>query len=193
MYGCESWVIKKTECQRIDAFELWCWRRLLSPLDSKEIKLVNPKWNQPWIFVGRKCQSFGHLMWRADLLEEALCWERNGNPLQYSSLENFMERGAWQAIVHGTAKSQAWLSNTFTDTRKDWRQEEKEVTEDKMVGWHHWLNGHEFEQTLEDGEWPGKTGMLQSMGLQGQTQLIDWTTALQEVLKEVLWVKVKGH
>ena len=47
MYGCESWTIKKTECQRIDTFELWCWRRLLSPLDSKETKPVNPKGNQP--------------------------------------------------------------------------------------------------------------------------------------------------
>ena len=46
MYGCESWTIKKTECRRIDAFELWFWRRLLSPLDSKEIKLVHPKRNQ---------------------------------------------------------------------------------------------------------------------------------------------------
>ena len=47
MYGCESWTIKKAECQRIDALELWCWRRLLGPLDSKEIKPVNPKENQP--------------------------------------------------------------------------------------------------------------------------------------------------
>ena len=47
MYGCESWTIKKAECRRIDAFELWCWRRLLSPLDCKEIKPVNPKGNQP--------------------------------------------------------------------------------------------------------------------------------------------------
>ena len=46
MYGCESWTIKKTECQRIDAFELWCWRRLESPLDCKEIKPVNPKGNK---------------------------------------------------------------------------------------------------------------------------------------------------
>ena len=46
MYGCESWTIKKTECQRIDGFQLWCWRRLESPLDSKEIKPVNPKGNQ---------------------------------------------------------------------------------------------------------------------------------------------------
>ena len=52
-YRCESWTIKKTEHQRIDAFELWCWKTLESPLDSKEIKPVNPKGNQPWIFIGR--------------------------------------------------------------------------------------------------------------------------------------------
>ena len=50
LYGCESWIIKKTECQRIDAFELWCWRIFLS---QKEIKPVNPKGNQPGIFIGR--------------------------------------------------------------------------------------------------------------------------------------------
>ena len=53
MYGCESWTIKKADCQRIDAFDLWCWRSLRSPLDSKDIKLVNPKGNQSWIFIGR--------------------------------------------------------------------------------------------------------------------------------------------
>ena len=52
MYGCESWTIKKVECQRIDAFELCCWRRLLSPLDCKEIQPVHPKGDQSWVFVG---------------------------------------------------------------------------------------------------------------------------------------------
>ena len=53
MYGCESWTVKKAEHWRIDAFELWCWRTLESPLDCKEIKTVNLKGNQPWIFIGR--------------------------------------------------------------------------------------------------------------------------------------------
>ena len=53
MYGCETWTIKKAEHQRTDTFELWCWRRLLSPLDCKEIKPINPKGNQSWIFTGR--------------------------------------------------------------------------------------------------------------------------------------------
>ena len=53
MYGCESWTIKKAECQRIDAFELWCWRRLLSPLDYEEIRAVHPKGDQSWVLIGR--------------------------------------------------------------------------------------------------------------------------------------------
>ena len=53
MYGCESWTIKKAECQRIDGFELWCWRTLESPLDCKEIQPVHPKGNQSWVFIGR--------------------------------------------------------------------------------------------------------------------------------------------
>ena len=53
MYGCESWTIKKAECRRIDGFELWCWRRLLSLLHCKEIQPVHPKRNQSWVFIGR--------------------------------------------------------------------------------------------------------------------------------------------
>ena len=53
MYGCESWTIKKAECRRIDAFELWCWRRLLSPLDCKEIQPVHSKGDWSWVFFGR--------------------------------------------------------------------------------------------------------------------------------------------
>ena len=53
MYGCENWTIKKDEHRRSDAFELWCWRRLKSPLDFKEIQLVHPKEDQPWVFIGR--------------------------------------------------------------------------------------------------------------------------------------------
>ena len=53
MYGCESWTVKKAECQRIGAFELWCWRRLESPLDCKEIQPVHPKGDHSWVFIGR--------------------------------------------------------------------------------------------------------------------------------------------
>ena len=53
MYGCESWTVKKAERRRIDAFELWCWRRLESPLDCKKIQPVHPKGDQSWVFIGR--------------------------------------------------------------------------------------------------------------------------------------------
>ena len=75
--GCESWTMRKGEDQRIDAFELWCWRRLESPLDE-EIKSVNPKRNQSWIFIGRADAetetpfAFGHLMQIMDSLEKTL-------------------------------------------------------------------------------------------------------------------------
>ena len=68
MCGCESWTINKAEHWRTDAFELWCWRRLLSPLDCKEIKLVNPKWNQPWIFIGRTdAEAKVPILWPPDV------------------------------------------------------------------------------------------------------------------------------
>ena len=67
MYECDSWTIKKAEHQRIDAFKLWCWRRLFSPLDSKEIKPVNPKGNQPWIFIERiDAEAEAPILWPPD-------------------------------------------------------------------------------------------------------------------------------
>ena len=77
MYGSESWTIKKAEPQRIDAFELWCWKRLLSPLDCKEIKQVNPKEVSPKysleeLMLKWKLQYFGHLIRRTNLIEKSL-------------------------------------------------------------------------------------------------------------------------
>ena len=74
LYGCESWTIKKAESRRFDAFELWCWRRLLSPLDCKA---VHPKGDQSWcslegLMLKLKLQNFGHLMQRADSLEKIM-------------------------------------------------------------------------------------------------------------------------
>ena len=108
MYGCESWTIKKAEHRRIDAFKLWCWRTLESPLDSKEIQPVHPKGHQSWIFIGRTDAEAETPILR---------------PLD--------------------AKN--WLIWKDPDAGKDWGLEEKGMTEDEMVGWHHRLNGHEFE------------------------------------------------
>ena len=110
MCGCENWTIKKAESQRIYAFELWGWRRLESCLDCKEIKPVNPKLNQSWIFI-----------------------ERTGAEAE-------------SLIPWPTADS--WLLGKEPEAGKDWRQEEKGPTEDEVFGWHHRLNGHEFEQAL---------------------------------------------
>ena len=119
MYGCESWAIKKPEHRRIDAFEQWCWRRLWeSPLDCKEIKSVNIKGNQPWIFIGRTdAEAEAPILWSPDV------------------------------------KSQ--LIGKDSDAGKDWGQEEKGVTEDERVGWHHQFNRHEFEQTSGNCEGQG--------------------------------------
>ena len=67
VYGCESWTVKKAEHRRIDAFELWCWRRLESPLDCKEIQSVHPKGDQSWIFIGRiDAEAETPILWPPD-------------------------------------------------------------------------------------------------------------------------------
>ena len=117
IYGCESWTIKKAECRRIDAFELWCWRRLLRvPWNTRRsnqsiLKEISPDYSLEGLML--KLRYFGHLM---------------GRP---------------------------WLTGKDRDDGKDWRQEEKGMTEDEMVGWHHRLDGHKFEQALGVGDEQG--------------------------------------
>ena len=116
MYGCESWTIKKAECQRIDAFEMWCWRRLLrvswtARRSNQSIpKEISPGCSLEGLMVKLKLQYFGHLMRRADSLEKTL---------MLGKIEGERREG---------------------------------MTEDEMVGWHHRLGGHEFEQTPGDSE-----------------------------------------
>ena len=108
MHGCENWAIKKAECQIIDAFELWCWRRLLRvPWTARRsnqpiLKEISPEYSLEGLIVKLKLQYFGHLM-------------------------------------------KNWLIGKHLHAGKDWGKEEKGTTEDAMVGWHHRLNGHEFE------------------------------------------------
>ena len=138
----ESWTTKKAECQRIDAFELWCWRRLLRVSwtarrsNQSILKEISPEYSLKGLMLQLKFQYFGHLMQRTDSLKKD------------------------------------------TDAWKDWRQEEKGMTEDEMVGWHHWLDGHEFEQAPGVGDRQGSLACWSPWGLKE----LDMTEQLTELI-----------
>ena len=141
MYGCESWTIKKAECQRIDALKLWCWRRLLRvPWTARKwnhsiLKEINPEYSLEGLMLKRKLWYFGHLMWRVDSLEKTLVLGRlsawgEGRGQRMRWLDGIETQWTWACSNSGRqwrtgklvvlqstgSQSQTWLSDW---TRKD--------------------------------------------------------------------------
>ena len=148
MYGFESWTIKKGEHRRIDAFELWCWRRFLRvPWTARSnqsiLKEISPKYSLEGLMLKLKHQYFGHLMWRAHSLEKTLMlgkikgrrrreWQKtkwldgitDSMDMSLSKLwDTVVDREAWRVTGHGVTKSWTWMSDWTTTNYSRWLAE----------------------------------------------------------------------
>ena len=141
MYGCERWTKKKAECWRINAFELWCWRRFLRvPWTARRfnqsiLKEISPEYSLEGWMLKLKLQYFGHLMWRTDSFEKTL---------MLAKIEGRRRRGKQR---------------------------------DEIVGWHHWLDEHEFEQAPSVGNGQGRLACCSPWGHKetDATERLNWT------------------
>jgi len=116
MYGCESWTIKKAECRRIDAFELWCWRRLLRvPWTARKsnqsiLKEISPEYSWEGLMLKLKLQYFSQLIWRTDSLEKTWCWERLevGGEGDNRGWDGWIASPPWRTWVWASSRSWWW-------------------------------------------------------------------------------------
>ena len=164
IYGCESWTIEKAECRRIDAFELWCWRRLLRvPWTSRRsnqsiLKEISPGYSLEVLMLRLKLQYFGHLMWRDDSLEKTWCWER----LKAGGEGDDRGWDDWMASL--TQWTWVWVNSGSW-----WR------TGRPGVLW--FMGSQRVGHTWETNWTEGRPGVLQSMGSKESdtTEWLNWT------------------